>query len=95
MRVFPWAWVLPGGGVELGETLEQSVIREIHEETGIKIVQQEKKGDEYLCTYLNEPCTLSPFFVFESVSMKATGTTSPSNGHLIVFYKIQLSQSSD
>jgi len=38
MRVFPWAWVLPGGGVELGETLEQSVIREIHEETGIKIV---------------------------------------------------------
>ena len=38
MRVFPWAWVLPGGGVEHGETLEESVIREIHEETGIQII---------------------------------------------------------
>lgn len=88
MRVFPWAWVLPGGGVEHGETLEESVIREIHEETGIQIIQQESEGDEFFCTYKDEPCTLQPFFIFESVSMKATGTTAPSNGHLIVFYKI-------
>ena len=38
MRNFPWAWVLPGGHIELGETFEQSVIREIFEETGIKIL---------------------------------------------------------
>jgi mutator protein MutT len=30
-------WSLPGGGVELGETLEDSVVREMLEETGLAI----------------------------------------------------------
>ncbi len=30
-------YTLPGGGVELGETLEQAVIREIREETALEI----------------------------------------------------------
>ena len=29
-------WSIPGGGVELGETQESSVIREVEEETGVK-----------------------------------------------------------
>ena len=37
LRTFPGAWVLPGGHIELGESLEECVIREIYEETGIKI----------------------------------------------------------
>ena len=30
-------WSLPGGGVELGETLEESIVREMLEETGLRI----------------------------------------------------------
>jgi mutator protein MutT len=30
-------WVVPGGTVELGETLEEAVVREVEEETGLKV----------------------------------------------------------
>ena len=34
-RTFPFAWVLPGGHIDSGESLEESVIREVNEEIGI------------------------------------------------------------
>ena len=37
LKAFPNAWVMPGGHIEIGESLEEGVIREILEETGIDI----------------------------------------------------------
>ncbi|NND64532.1 MAG: NUDIX hydrolase [Gammaproteobacteria bacterium] len=30
-------WIVPGGGVEFGETLEEAVKREMHEELGVNV----------------------------------------------------------
>jgi len=39
MLFFPKAWVMPGGGVEIGESLETSLMREIGEEVGINLTR--------------------------------------------------------
>ena len=33
----PWAWTLPGGGLDPGEDPEKAAIREVKEETGIEV----------------------------------------------------------
>jgi 8-oxo-dGTP diphosphatase len=38
-------WALPGGRVDLGETVEQTIIREVKEETGFDIAVVSKVGE--------------------------------------------------
>lgn len=42
---FKGYWALPGGRVEAGETVEQTVIREVKEETGLDVEIVEKIGE--------------------------------------------------
>jgi mutator protein MutT len=42
-------WSLPGGAVELGETLEQAVVREVAEESGLRVTPlQVLKAFDYI-----------------------------------------------
>lgn len=70
--IFPNAWVLPGGHIEPGETFEECVVREVWEESGIKVGQT----------------GITPFFLFESATGAVEGTQPLKIGHLIIFYKV-------
>ncbi len=58
---------MPGGHLELNESLEEGVVREIFEETGVEIkaISNDKGAIQYF--HQGEECFLEPFYGFESV----------------------------
>lgn len=66
-------WSLPGGGLEEGETLEDGIVRELIEETGITVKVKELL---YLCDYIrNDRHVVHMTFLAEAPYDKIGETT--------------------
>ncbi|XP_045120877.1 nucleoside diphosphate-linked moiety X motif 17-like [Portunus trituberculatus] len=81
MRTFPGIWVPPGGHVEDGESLVDAVLRELNEETGLEVTEEEKKSSHILG-------------LWESVYPPVLAMGEPKRHHVVVYLHITVSRPS-
>lgn len=78
-------WVLPGGGIEEGESPEEALIREVSEETGLQVSIARKTGYYYPINRL-----AGPTHVFECLTTTGTPQLSPETCSIAFFPLSQL-----
>ncbi|MDR0963413.1 MAG: NUDIX hydrolase, partial [Clostridium sp.] len=69
------AWSLPGGRLEHGETMEQAIVREMHEETGLTVAVDRLL---YLCDVPTSSGIIHITFLLSYISGEIT---LPDNSH--------------
>jgi 8-oxo-dGTP pyrophosphatase MutT (NUDIX family) len=85
MFSFPKAWVFPGGKVDENENPIATLLREVHEETGIDI--NIKDGSYY---YGNNDVEVGPLMLYESVYPDTLDKGLPGRQVLVLYYLIRL-----
>ncbi|XP_045583736.1 nucleoside diphosphate-linked moiety X motif 17 isoform X1 [Procambarus clarkii] len=82
MRTFAGLWVPPGGHVEKGETLEDAVLRELEEETGLLVTLEERQNAHILG-------------LWESVYPPLLELGQPKRHHVVIYLHITLQRTSE
>jgi 8-oxo-dGTP pyrophosphatase MutT (NUDIX family) len=77
LKIFPNVWVMPGGVVELNESLETAIMREVEEEVGLTFEYENddtKNPVRMISPLRNDfpgdfiPMEFEPFYLYESVT---------------------------
>lgn len=82
LPTFPCSWVFAGGKVDQGEDFEEAILREIDEETGIKITKSTNNSFDYK----GKQCTIEPILLYESIFPEKSSELR--SQYLIIYYKV-------
>ncbi|MFO1160192.1 MAG: CoA pyrophosphatase [Reyranellaceae bacterium] len=86
LRAHGGQWALPGGRVDPGETIEQTALRELHEELGVLA-----STDDILGTLDDYP-TRSGYLIAPVVVWAPGVTVSPNPGEVAAAYRIECAE---
>ena len=95
MGSYPKAWVFPGGHIEIDEGLDEGGLRELYEETGVKVNVTRTPGtNQAIYSYGGHDVTVTPFYAFEATRKYDESDPQqprpPHASHFVLFLKVRL-----